>query len=137
MLRRKNSRNSKDISLKNLLSFTPLRNGCLINFTKGVHGTEKNYKLLIRNFNSTFKTTGFFYINVRGKWRCTSLCFITWLASLGVCIYLECLFDIVRNKLQAINIYWSYQKKIKISRKEHTMWTCFKFWPMKNIFRKL
>ena len=29
------------------------------------------------------------------------------------------------------------QKKIKISRKEYTVWTCFKFWPMKNIFRKI
>ena len=29
------------------------------------------------------------------------------------------------------------QKKIKSSRKEYVTWTCFKFWPMKNIFRKL
>ena len=29
------------------------------------------------------------------------------------------------------------QKKIKSSRKEYVMWTCFKFSPMKNIFRKL
>ena len=29
------------------------------------------------------------------------------------------------------------QKKIKSSRKEYVMWMCFKFWPMKNIFRKL
>ena len=29
------------------------------------------------------------------------------------------------------------QKKIKSSRKEYAMWTCFKFWPMKNIFRKI
>ena len=26
---------------------------------------------------------------------------------------------------------------IKSSRKEYVMWTCFKFWLMKNIFRKL
>ena len=29
------------------------------------------------------------------------------------------------------------QKKIKSSRNEYLMWTCFKFWPMKNIFWKL
>ena len=29
------------------------------------------------------------------------------------------------------------QKKIKSSRKEYVMWTCFKFWPMKSILRKL
>ena len=29
------------------------------------------------------------------------------------------------------------QKKIKSSRKAYVMWRCFKFWPMKNIFRKL
>ena len=37
-------------------------------------------------------------------------------------------------------VWWeinSKQKKIKSSRKEYIMWTCFKFWPMKNIFRKL
>ena len=28
------------------------------------------------------------------------------------------------------------QKKIKSSRKEYIMWTCFKFWPMKSIFQK-
>ena len=29
------------------------------------------------------------------------------------------------------------QKKIKSSRKENIMWTCFKFWQIKNIFQKL
>ena len=33
--------------------------------------------------------------------------------------------------------YFFKQEKIKSSRKEYVMWTCFKFWPMKNIFRKL
>ena len=36
-------------------------------------------------------------------------------------------------------VWWeinSRQKKIKNSRKEYVMWTRFKFWPMKNIFRK-
>ena len=37
-------------------------------------------------------------------------------------------------------VWWeinSKKKKIKSSRKEYVMWRCFKFWPMKNIFRKL
>ena len=29
------------------------------------------------------------------------------------------------------------QNRIKSSRKKYVMWTCFKFWPMKNIFQKL
>ena len=29
------------------------------------------------------------------------------------------------------------QKKIKSSKKEYAMWTCFKFWQMKNIFQEL
>ena len=33
--------------------------------------------------------------------------------------------------------YFFKQKKIKSSRREYVMWTCFKFWPIKNIFRKL
>ena len=33
--------------------------------------------------------------------------------------------------------YFFKQKKIKSSRKEYFMWTCFKFWPMNNIFWKL
>ena len=32
---------------------------------------------------------------------------------------------------------WDNQKKLKCSRKECVMWPWFKFWPMKNIFRKL
>ena len=38
---------------KKKIRFTPLRNGCLISFKKRVNKTEKNEKLLIRNFNST------------------------------------------------------------------------------------
>ena len=44
-------------------------------------------------------------------------------------------FDVVRNKLQTINIYTRInKKKIKNLRKEYIIRTCFKFWPMKNIF---
>ena len=42
-------------------------------------------------------------------------------------LFSQCFFGVVRNK----------HKKIKSSRKEYVMWICFKFWPMKNIFRKL
>ena len=37
-------------------------------------------------------------------------------------------------------VWWNVnfkQKKVKSSRKEYVMQTCFKFWPMKHIFRKL
>ena len=57
---------------------------------------------------------------------------------LEVCIYIQYSFDVVRNKFQTINIYTRFNKnKIKSSRKEYAIRTCFKFWPMKNIFRKL
>ena len=65
--------------------------------------------------------------------------FISWMVSFEVCIYIQYFFAMVRNKLQTItNIYTRVSKKnIKSSRKEHVMRTCFKFWPMKNIFQKL
>ena len=47
-------------------------------------------------------------------------------------------FDVVRNKLQIINISTRVDKKmIKSSRKEYVIETCFKFWLIKNIFQKL
>ena len=50
--------------------------------------------------------------------------FISWLVSFGVSIYMQYLSDVKRNKLQTINI-------------KRVMWTCFRFSPMENIFRKL
>ena len=44
-----------------------------------------------------------------------------WLVSHEVCIHIQYFFG----------------HKIKSSTKEHAMWTCFKFWPMKSIFSKL
>ena len=45
------------------------------------------------------------------------------------------LFDVVRNKLQIINIYIGIdKKKIKSSRKEYVIGTFFKFLPMKIIY---
>ena len=41
--------------------------------------------------------------------------------------------DVVRNKLQRVE----FLKTIKSSRKKYFIRTCFKFWPMINIFRKL
>ena len=61
---------------------------------------------------------------------------LSWLVSFGVCINMQYFFDTVRNKAPK-NKYIVNQKKIKNSRKEHVMWASFKFWPMKNIFRKL
>ena len=50
--------------------------------------------------------------------------FISWLVSSGVCIYI--------NSKQKISNRVN-QKNIKRSRKKYVMWTCFKFWSMKNI----
>ena len=44
-------------------------------------------------------------------------------------------FGVVRNKTP--NTKYQNQNKVKSSRKEYVMRTCFKFWPMKNIFQKL
>ena len=47
-------------------------------------------------------------------------------------------FDVVRNKFQRINIYTRVVKKrMKGSREEYVMWTCFTFWTMKIIFWNL
>ena len=81
--------NSKDIFLTNPLRFRPLRIGCLITFKKIVHETEKkevvDKEFLNINKKEFLKKTGFFNINIRGKY----------------------FFDVVRNKFQAINIYLS------------------------------
>ena len=54
---------------------------------------------------------------------------VSWLVSFGVCIYIQHFFDEIFTRVN--------QKKIKSSIKEYIMGTCFKFWPMKNIFRNL
>ena len=56
---------------------------------------------------------------------------------LKVCIYIQYSFDVVRNKFQTINIYTRFNKnKIKSSRKEYAIRTCFKFWPNEKHFPK-
>ena len=79
--------------------------------------------------------TGFFNVSIRNKWKCIYLCFYFMIGFLW-CWYLhKYFFDVVRNKLQAINIYTRVdKKKIKSSRKEYVIRTCFKFWTTKNIF---
>ena len=82
----------------------------------------------IRNFNSTVKKTRFFNIVVRDKRKSI---FHDWFP-LESFIYIQYFFDVVRNKLQTINIclrfiYNQYQMKIKSSRKEYVMWTCLNF----------
>ena len=80
----------------------------------------------IRNFNFTLKNR---FLKM--------IVFISLLVSHKVCIHIEYFFREVRNKLQILIVSSVNQKKIKSSRKEYAMWTCFKFWPMKSIFRKL
>ena len=84
------------------------------------------------------KQTGFFNIHIRNKWKCISLCFYLMIGFLWSVYLRRYFFDVVRSKLQTINIYTRvHKKKIKSSRKEYVTRTCFKFWPMKNISRKL
>ena len=77
------------------------------------------------------KKPRFFNINICIK----MFVFISWLVSFGVCIHMQYFSNVVRNQLQTVNRV--NQKKIKSSRKEHFRWTCFEFWPMKNMFRKI
>ena len=55
--------------------------------------------------------------------------FIWWLVSFGVCIYMQYFFDVVRNKSKQEVSTSVNQEKIK----SYIMWTCFKFWPIKNV----
>ena len=80
----------------------------------------------IRNFNFTLKNR---FLKM--------IVFISLLVSHKVSIHTEYFFHEVRNKLQILIVSNVNQKKIKSSRKEYVMWTYFKFWPMKSIFRKL
>ena len=93
----------------------------------------------VRNCWSLHKKTGFFNINIRNKWeKCISLCFYFMTGFLWSFYLRKYFYDVVRNKLQTKNTYtWVDNKKIKSSGKEYVVRTCFKFWPTKNIFRKL
>ena len=66
-----------------------------------------------------------------------SLFLFHFMISFGVCIYIN--ISLMWREINSkININtWVDKKKIKSSRKEYVLRTWFKFWPMKNIFRKL
>ena len=109
-------------------------NGC---FWKCSWNWEK-LKDVDRGFYLYIKKTRFFNINVRNKWKCISLCFYFMIGFLWILYLHKYFFDVVRNKLHTTNIYTRVdKKKIKRSRKGCVIRTCFKFWPMKNIFQKL
>ena len=90
---------------------------------------DKGFKLFIK------KKKGFFNISIRDKWKCMSLCFYFCCFIIG---FLCSLF--LHTMLLWRSQKWTTrinQNKIKSSRREYIMWTCFKFWPMENICRKL
>ena len=91
-----------------------------------VHETKK-LKIVDKGFwlytKKLFKKI-FFQHQHQTKWKWVCLCFY--------------FMVVVRNKPQTINIYTKVAKrKIKSSRKDYAIGTCFKFCPMENIFRKL
>ena len=106
------------LSISKFLRAPILKNICERLLLKMCPWNSETLKFIIRSFNFTFKKTGFFNINMRIKFMID----ISWLFSHEIYIDIQ---------------YFFKQKKIKSSRKEYLMWTCFKFWLMKNIFRKL
>ena len=92
---------------------------------------KRNFWLWIK------KKTVFFYINIWERWRCISLCFYSRICLLWG-MYLRAVFVWWSEKLnfkQKLSARVN-QKVIKSSWKECFTWMCFKFWPIKNIFRK-
>ena len=66
--------------------------------------------------------------------------FISWFVSFRVSIqiqYSKYLCDVLENTPTNKISTWANQNKIKKSRKDYAVWTSFKFWPVKKIFRKL
>ena len=72
------------------------------------------------NFNFTFKNRIFQH---QYQKLVKMFVFISWLVSFGVCIHIQYFFDVVRLEL--------IERKSKVEEK-NVMWTCFKFWPIKN-----
>ena len=99
-----------------------------------VRETLSAYSIFQKGILTLHGKIGFFNVSLRNKWKCIYLCFYFMIGFLW-CWYLhKYFFDVVRNKLQAINIYTRVdKKKIKSSRKEYVIRTCFKFWTTKNI----
>ena len=100
---------------------------------KYVHKTEKNKKLLRRDFNSSLKKNNLIPISEKSKnvFLFILISVILWFVSFGVCIYIQYSFDVVRNKLPEL-----IKRRSKVQEKNMSG-TCFKFRPVKNIFRKL
>ena len=61
--------------------------------------------------------------------------FISWLVSIGVFIHIQYFLDMVRKNSKQY-LLELIKRRSKVQEK-NVMWTCFKFWPMKNIFWKL
>ena len=93
-----------------------------------------NWEIKIKNYFwvlTLHEKTGFFNISIRKKWEC--LLSHDWFPMFIFTYNVSLVWWEINSKnyISRIN-----QKKMKSSRK-YVMWTCFKFWPMKNIFRKL
>ena len=86
-------------------------------------------------FNFTFREQFFSTSISENKWKYLFL-FHDWFPMKFVFTYNLSLVWLEINCKHQISTRVN-QKKIKSSRKEYVMWTCFKFWPMKSIFRKL
>ena len=89
-----------------------------------------------KNFDKRlFSPTGLFT-----DWKSQTAWYISWVFFHN-CLPLEFLFtydiSLMGRMWWEISIYTrADKKKIKSSKKEYVTGTCFKFWPMKNIFRK-
>ena len=108
-----------------------LRNACMWLRLRGEGNTERLLNNSERDFNATWKNRIF-----QSQYQKQVKMYISLLLFHDrFPLVLKYFFDVVRNKLQAINIYTRVdKKKIKSSRKGYVIRTCFKFWTMKNIF---
>ena len=107
-----------------------LKKSCSQKFCNIHRKTPVLETLLIQNVAKVFKTSV-----LKNICRQLLLEIIMKLRKLRLVDYF---FDVVRNKFQRINIYTRVVKKrMKGSREEYVMWTCFTFWTMKIIFWNL
>ena len=61
--------------------------------------------MFIRNFNFILMKQVKMFVFISWKKQVKMLVFISWLVSFGVCIQIQYFCDVVRNKLQSINVY--------------------------------
>ena len=97
---------------------------------------SENVFILIKRINITLKKPRFFQHQYQKQVKV--LAFISWLVSCEVFVHSHTIF-LWHSEKYTLNTKYPRvnQKKIKSSRNEYVIWTCFKFWPMKNILRKL